>query len=161
MGNNPIPPSSFPSTKQRHSIGVQTARPRDRNHRQSYPAQLPPHIRYKERDVLSPNSSPARSDQRPNGQTRQKREPYLSFLTAGPCREDWSSSMSPLRKLTFLDKRTPEHQEHNNLLYLLPLLPQPDEEERRHHLLSIMQNFESKEFSIRSTIFFLKVPPYL
>ena len=57
----------------------------------STPMLIAPCILWGRRKMSSPNPCPARSDQRSDMQTKQKQEPYLSFLTAGPHRENRSS----------------------------------------------------------------------
>jgi len=105
------------------------------------------------KEASGPNSCSVWADQRPDIQTKQKQEPCLSFLTAGPRLKNRGSLTGSSWKLTCLDKWTPEHHECNNCLHPLPLLPPLDEEERRRYHPPTKRNLESKKFLRRITYF--------
>jgi len=71
------------------------------------------------------------SGQRPNVPTKQKLE-HSVFPDSRASSRKLRFLDRPITK-TFLEKWTPEHQERNNCLHLIPLFTPPDEEGRRHH----------------------------
>jgi len=73
------------------------------------------------------------SDQRPDKWTSYKLVHSSSLLTAEPRCKNRYRMMSPSQEPTPYDKRTPENQEYNCVLYSLLLLFPLDEERRRHH----------------------------
>ena len=112
--------------KHMHPIRAHTVGPRNRNRHRALLCFL----------LYVPNLHLVCSSQSLDVQTKQKVEHSLSFLAAEPCLS-WNYLTSPSRALKFLDKWTPEHQEHVNHCHPLSLSLSPSSTEQKRKETSI------------------------